>query len=155
MHTRNETPTRAQNNHATSQHHETNLALQAEKTATPVSALLVESGGKELSARFRGSVGHAVQYLSRKLVLMVSIILPNLPAKREVSKRRCGSRQHAVNATMMKYNMKDAKHVLTLVSLLYSGNCNGSDSLLVDELAEACLALDDAIGDVAPARRNK
>ncbi len=44
--------------------------------------------------------------------------------------------------------------MLTLVSLLYSGNCNGSDSLLVDELAEARLALDDTIGNVAPARWN-
>jgi hypothetical protein len=44
--------------------------------------------------------------------------------------------------------------MLTLVSLLYSGNCNGSDGLLVDELAEARLALDDTIGNVAPARRD-
>ncbi len=60
-----------------------------------------------------------------------------------------------MNATMMKYNMNDsAAQMLTLVSLLYSGDCNGSDSLLVDELSETRLALDDTIGNVAPARRN-
>ena len=40
--------------------------------------------------------------------------------------------------------------MLTLVSLLYSSGGNGGHSLLVDELAEARLALHDAIGDVAP-----
>ncbi len=39
---------------------------------------------------------------------------------------------------------------LTLISLLYSGDSDGSHSLLVDELAETCLALDDAIGHIAP-----
>ena len=54
--TNNETSTRAHNDYVTSQHHDrpsrvTNLALQAEKTATPVPALLVESKGKGLSSR--------------------------------------------------------------------------------------------------------
>jgi hypothetical protein len=40
--------------------------------------------------------------------------------------------------------------MLTLVSLLYSSDGNGGHGLLVDELAEARLALHDAIGDVAP-----
>ena len=39
--------------------------------------------------------------------------------------------------------------MLTLVSLLYSSDGNGGHSLLVDELAEARLALHDAIGDIA------
>ena len=43
-----------------------------------------------------------------------------------------------------------AANMLTLVSLLYSSDGNGGHSLLVDELAEARLALHDAIGDVAP-----
>jgi hypothetical protein len=40
--------------------------------------------------------------------------------------------------------------ILTLISLLYSSDGNSSHSLLIDELAEACLALDDAIWHVAP-----
>jgi hypothetical protein len=41
--------------------------------------------------------------------------------------------------------------LLTLISLLYSGDSNSGHGLLIDKLAEACLALDDAIGDVTPA----
>ncbi len=40
--------------------------------------------------------------------------------------------------------------ILTLVSLLYSSDRNSSDSLVIDELAEARFALDDTIGNVAP-----
>jgi hypothetical protein len=40
--------------------------------------------------------------------------------------------------------------ILTLVGLLYSSDRNGSNSLLIDELAEARLALDDTIRNVAP-----
>ena len=43
-----------------------------------------------------------------------------------------------------------AAKMLTLVSLLYSSEGNGGHRLLIDELAEARLALHDAIGDIAP-----
>jgi hypothetical protein len=46
-------------------------------------------------------------------------------------------------------------NMLTLISLLYSSDGNCSHGLLVDELAEARLALDDAVGDVAPAERRQ
>ena len=48
------------------------------------------------------------------------------------------------------YAAAAAADYLTLISLLYSGDSDGSHSLLVDELAETCLALDDAVGDIAP-----
>ena len=40
--------------------------------------------------------------------------------------------------------------MLILVTLLYSSEGNCGHRLLIDELAEARLALHDAIGDIAP-----
>jgi hypothetical protein len=40
--------------------------------------------------------------------------------------------------------------MLTLISLLCSSDSNGGHWLLIDQLAEARLALHDAIGNIAP-----
>ena len=62
---------------------------------------------------------------------------------------RCvSSEQNWDNDNVVRLERAAAK-MLTLVSLLYSSEGNGGHRLLIDELAEARLALHDAIGDIA------
>ena len=63
--------------------------------------------------------------------------------------RRVSSEQNWDNDNVGRLDRASSK-MLTLVSLLYNNEGKGGHRLLIDQLAEARLALHDAIGDIAP-----
>ena len=62
--------------------------------------------------------------------------------------RRVSSEQNWDNDNVGRLDRASSK-MLTLVSLLYNNEGKGGHRLLIDQLAEARLALHDAIGDIA------